>query len=328
MMIRIHCTGDSSTWAGRLVAGRWALLLLTLLTLSVTTCLAQQVSATLFGTITDPANAVVPDAKVTALNPVNGRTTTTTSQSDGGYVIPYLEPADYTITVERTGFDKTEQTGVTLVVNQKSRLDIQLRVGTVATTVETTGTAPMVETGTASIGMTVDSRQVTELPLNTRRFGSLPLLMAGTVPDRGGFSNNIFGSPFSEVTYASNGLRGSGNNVLIDGVDSKNMFTGGFSVQPSPDAVQEFKVQTQSFSAEFGKNGGSTINLTTKSGTNEFHGSLFEFLRNNNLDARNFFRPPAQHTNGTNTADTSAGQFERIRRFSSADMRHYENERD
>ena len=257
--------------------------------LSVAPCLAQQVSATLFGTVTDPAGAVIPDAKVTATNPANGRAITTTTQNDGTYVIPYLEPADYTIAVEKTGFDKSERTGVTLVVNQKSRLDIQLRVGTLATTVEATEAAPMVETGTASIGMTVDERQVTELPLNTRRFGSLPLLMAGTVPDRGGFSNNIFGSPFSEVTYASNGLRGSGNNVLIDGVDSKNMFTGGFSIQPSPDAVQEFKVQTQSFSAEFGKNGGSTINLTTKSGTNEFHGSAFEFLRNNNLDARNFF---------------------------------------
>src|SRR5579863_5140286 len=245
-MISENLAMNSSARAKRSAAMRWVLLLLPLLTLNATMGFAQQVSATLFGTITDPAGAVIPDAKVTALNPVNGRTTTTTTQSDGGYVIPYLEPADYTITVEKTGFDKSERTGVTLVVNQKSRLDIQLRVGTLATTVEATGTAPMVETGTASIGMTVDEREVTELPLNTRRFGSLPLLMAGTVPDRGGFSNNIFGSPFSEVTYASNGLRGSGNNVLIDGVDSKNMFTGGFSIQPSPDAVQEFKVQTQS----------------------------------------------------------------------------------
>jgi hypothetical protein len=252
-------------------------------------CLAQQVSATLFGTITDPAGAVVPEAKVTALNPANGRTRTSLTQTDGTYVFQYLEPADYTISVEKPGFDKYEATGLTLVVNQKSRLDIQLKVGTISTSVEATAAAPLVETGTASVGMTVDTRQVTELPLNTRRFGSLPLLMAGTVPDRGGFSNNIFGSPFSEVTYASNGLRGSGNNVLIDGVDSKNMFTGGFSIQPSPDAVQEFKVQTQSFSAVFGKNGGSTINLTTKQGTNKFHGSAFEFLRNNNLDARNFF---------------------------------------
>jgi hypothetical protein len=288
MIIENHAK-NSSAWAKHSVAMRWALFLLMLLALSTATCLAQQVSATLFGTLTDPAGAVIPDAKITALNPANGRTTTATTQSDGSYVFPSLDPADYTITVEKTGFDKYEQSRVTLVVNQKSRLDIQLRVGTLATTIEATATAPMVETGTASVGLTVDTRQVTELPLNTRRFGSLPLLMAGTVPDRGGFSNNIFGSPFSEVTYASNGLRGSGNNVLIDGVDSKNMFTGGFSIQPSPDAVQEFKVQTQSFSAVFGKNGGSTINLTTKQGTNEFHGSAFEFLRNNNLDARNFF---------------------------------------
>lgn len=295
--MRVRFAGGAVALTGRLTVSVSVLLSVTLLTLTAPTCLAQQVNATLFGTITDPAGASIPDATVTALNPANGRITTTTTQADGSYVIAYLEPANYTITVEKTGFAKSEQTGVTLVVNQKSRLDIELKVGTLVTKVEATGTAPMVETGTASVGLTVDTRQVTELPLNTRRFGSLPLLMAGTVPDRGGFSSNIFGSPFSEVTYASNGLRGSGNNVLIDGVDAKNMFTGGFSIQPSPDAVQEFKVQSQSFSAEFGKNGGSTINLTTKSGTNRFHGSAFEFLRNNNLDARNFFsskRPPYQ----------------------------------
>ena len=289
-MISENLAMNSNACAKHSAAVRWALLLLTMLTLSATTCFAQQVSATLFGTVTDPAGAVIPDAKVTALNPANGRTTTTTTQSDGGYVIPYLEPADYTITVEKTGFDKYganasdagRQSEVSTRHSAQGRDPLDRRSKPPAT-------APMVETGTASVGLTVDTRQVTELPLNTRRFGSLPLLMAGTVPDRGGFSSNIFGSPFSEVTYASNGLRGSGNNVLIDGVDAKNMFTGGFSIQPSPDAVQEFKVQTQSFSAEFGKNGGSTINLTTKQGTNEFHGSAFEFLRNNNLDARNFF---------------------------------------
>ncbi|MFN7993552.1 MAG: TonB-dependent receptor [Bryobacteraceae bacterium] len=288
-MLRTSLAGRVSARARQSFAVISLCALVTLLGLNPNTSFAQQVGATLFGTVTDPAGAVIPDASVTALNPANGRTTTTTTHPDGAYVFPYLEPADYTITVQKTGFGKSEQTGITLVVNQKSRLDIQLQVGTVTTTVETTATAPMVETGTASVGMTVDTRQVTELPLNTRRFGSLPLLMAGTVPDRGGFSSNIFGSPFSEVTYASNGLRGSGNNVLIDGVDAKNMFTGGFSIQPSPDAVQEFKVQTQSFSAVFGKNGGSTINLTTKQGTNQFHGSAFEFLRNNNMDARNFF---------------------------------------
>src|SRR5260370_13663683 len=126
------------SWAKHAVVTRWALLLLTLLALSTATCLAQQVSATLFGTLTDPAGAVIPDAKITALNPANGRTTTATTQSDGSYVFPSLDPADYTITVEKTGFHKYEQSRVTLVVNQKSRLDIQLRVGTLANTGEAT----------------------------------------------------------------------------------------------------------------------------------------------------------------------------------------------
>src|SRR5438093_2740445 len=250
---------------------------------------AQEVGATLFGTVTDAAGASVPDAAVTITNPETGKTVTVTTQNDGSYVVPALTPGTYTVSVEKTGFKKSVQTGITLVVFQKARLDLQLEVGEISTTVEVTGAAPLVESGSASIGGVVDTRQVTELPLNIRRFGSLPLLFPGAVPDNGGFSANIFGSPFSETTYASDGARGSGNNVLIDGVDAKNLFTGGFSIQPSPDAVQEFKVQTESFSAVFGKNAGSTINLVTKSGTNEIHGSAFEFLRNDKLDARNFF---------------------------------------
>src|SRR5437763_11376075 len=120
-MVSENFAKNSSARAKRPAAVRWALLLLTLLTFSATTGLAQQVSATLFGTVTDPAGAVIPDAKITALNPANGRTTSATTQNDGSYVFPSLEPADYTITVEKTGFGKYEQARVTLVVNQKSR---------------------------------------------------------------------------------------------------------------------------------------------------------------------------------------------------------------
>ena len=260
-----------------------------LLFLCATNAPAQEVGATLFGTVTDPAGAAVPEASVTITNRDTGKTASVKTQSDGSYLVTSLTPGTYTVAVEHPGFKKSVQTGITLVVFQKAQLNLQLEVGETSTTIEVTGAAPLVEAGSASVGGLVDERQVTELPLNIRRFGSLPLLFPGTVPDRGGFSSNIFGSPFSETTYAANGARGSGNNVLIDGVDSKNMFTGGFSVQPSPDSVQEFKVQTQSFSAVFGKNAGSTINLVTKSGTNEIHGSAFEFLRNDVLDARNFF---------------------------------------
>lgn len=255
----------------------------------VSTSLGQEVGATLLGTVTDPAGAAVPDASVTATNNATGHTATARTGQDGSYVIPALPAGTYTIAVEHTGFNKAVQTGITLVVFQRARIDVQLHVGTIATTVEVSGSAPLVESSTATVGAVMDTRQVVELPLNIRRFGNLPLLMPGTVPDRGGFSANIFGSPFSETTYTSNGLRGSGNNILIDGVDAKNMFTGGFSVQPSIDGIQEFKVQTQSFAADFGKNAGSTIRLVTKSGTNKIHGSAFEFLRNDKLDARNFF---------------------------------------
>jgi hypothetical protein len=260
-----------------------------LLFIGVLTCQAQEVTATLYGSVTDPAGAAIPDASLIITNPATGQSVEAKTGNDGNYVVTSLRPAVYTISVERTGFEKSVQTGIKLEVNQKARLDVQLRVGAVTTTVEVAAAAPLVETATATVGVVIDTTQVTELPLNIRRFGQLPLLMPGTVMDRGGFSNNIFGSPFSENTYAANGARGSGNNVLIDGIDSKNMFTGGFSLQPSPDAVQEFKVQTESFSAVFGKNAGSTINLVTKSGTNEIHGTAFEFLRNNVLDARNFF---------------------------------------
>jgi hypothetical protein len=256
---------------------------------------AQEVGASLFGSVADPVGASVPDAAVTAVETNTGRTFTYKTQTDGGYSISALPPGTYTLTVEHAGFKKAVHSGITLVVFQKARIDVRLALGEVASTVEVTGAAPLVDAGTASIGGIVNQQQVTELPLNIRRFGNLPLLFPGTVSDRGGWSNNSLGSAFSENTYSSNGARGSGNNVLIDGVDSKALYNGGFSVQPSPDSVQEFKVQTESFSAVFGKNAGSTINLVTKSGTNQLHGSVFEFLRNDKLDARNFFsldRPP------------------------------------
>lgn len=276
---------------------RWLAILAVILIAGIGTSRAQEVEATLYGSVTDPAGAAVPEASITVTNQATGVTVTAKSREDGSYIVTSLKPATYSLAVERAGFDKSVQTGIKLDVSQKARMDVLLKVGSVTTTIEVAGSAPLVETATATVSATISTAQVTELPLNVRRFGTLPLLMPGTVPDTRGFSSNIFGSPFSEDTYASNGLRGSGNNILIDGIDSKNMFTGGFSIQPSPDAIQEFKIQTQSFSAVFGKNGGSTINLVTKSGTNEIHGTGFEFIRNDKLDGRNFFdndRPPFQ----------------------------------
>ena len=286
-----------------LTAGLWLL--------NVSPCHAQQIEATVYGAVTDPAGLAIPDATVTITNPATGQSVTAKTGADGNYIVTSLRASTYDITVEHNGFQVEIQKGIKLDVNQQARIDFRLKVGAVTTTVEVAGVAPQVETATATVGMMIDTKQVTELPLNIRRFGTLPLLMPGTIADRGGFTNSVLGSPFSENTYAANGARGSGNNTLIDGIDSKNLFTGGFSVQPSPDAVQEFKVQTESFSAVFGKSSGSTINLVTKSGTNELHGSFFEFLRNRNLDSRNFFDRNQTDANGNDIPGTARGQLQR-----------------
>jgi hypothetical protein len=254
-----------------------------------------QTSANLYGTVTDAQGAAVPGAKVAATDIATGVVTNTTSDASGNYSFPSLAPAGYKVTVDAPGFKTDALTGITLLVDQKARVDIHLQVGSVDSTVEVTSAAPLVDTSSASVGTVIGQREVVDLPLNVRRFGALAILVPGTVPDTnvgnssGGFANSSFGSPFSESTYAANGARSSSNNTLIDGADSRNLTFGGFAVQPSPDAVQEFKIQTNIYDAAFGKTAGSTINLITKSGTNEFHGTAYEFLRNDILDASNFF---------------------------------------
>jgi hypothetical protein len=256
-----------------------------------------QTSANLYGTVTDAGGAAVPGAKVAATDVATGVVTNTTSDPSGNYSFPSLSPAEYSVSVDAPGFKTEKLTGIALAVNQKARVDVHLQVGSVDSTIEVTSAAPLVDTSSASVGTVIGQREVVDLPLNVRRFGALAILVPGTVPDAqvgstsGGFANSTFGSPFSEATYSANGARSSSNNTLIDGVDSRNLTFGGFSVQPSPDAVQEFKIQTNIYDAAFGKTAGSTINLITKSGTNSFHGSAYEFLRNDVLDASNYFNP-------------------------------------
>jgi Carboxypeptidase regulatory-like domain len=259
-------------------------------------CSAQS-AATLYGAVTDAGGAAIPGASVTVTDVGTAVITKTTTDASGNYSFPSLSAAGYSITVEAPGFKTEDIKGIVLQVNQKAREDVKLQVGSVDTKVEVTGEAPLVDTSSASVGTVIDQREVVDLPLNVRRFGALAILVPGTVPDAGaggvsgGFANSTFGSPFSETTYAANGARSSSNNTLIDGVDSRNLTFGGFAVEPSPDAVQEFKIQTNIYDAAFGKTAGSTINLITKSGTNSFHGSIYEFLRNDALDASNYFNP-------------------------------------
>ena len=248
------------------------------------------VNATLTGKVTDPSGASIPGATVTATDTATGQSSKNVTDPTGTYNFVSLVPATYSLTVEKEGFKTSVQTGIALQVDQKASLDVQLQVGNVATRVEVSGAAPMVETNSANVGTTIGERDVVDLPLNLRRFGALATLVPGTTPDNGGFANNQFGSPFSEASYSANGARSASNNSIIDGVDSRNMTFGGFSVSPPPDAVEEFKVQTNIYDAAFGKTAGSTINLVTRGGTNDWHGNAYEFVRNNIFDSPPHFQ--------------------------------------
>lgn len=285
-------------------------LLMLLILLGVAPSRAQEVGATLFGTVSDPTGLVIPGAQVTATNEGTGRTFEVLSSETGEYILPSLTPATYTVRVEKAGFNTSILT-MTLGVFQKSRVNIQLEIGSVTTTVEVSGQAPLVESGSASLGGIVEEKEITSLPLNLRRFGALARLMPGVVPDNGGFAGGSFGSPFSETTYSANGTRTASNNYLIDGHDSRSYTFGGFSLSPSLDAIQEFKVQTVIYSAAFGKMAGSTINLVMKSGTNKVHGSVFNFLRNDVLDARDFFSRNKTDASGNEIPGSARPPFRR-----------------
>ena len=255
----------------------------------------QTLNASLSGTVTDSSGAVIPGASVIVTNTATGIATKTTSDAAGNYTFPSLPAGNYDLTFQKEGFTETVQHGVILQVDQHATLNSTLNVGSVSQQVEVVSQVPIVSTETATVGTVIDTRQVVDLPLNLREFGSLATLVPGTMTDNGGFASSTFGSPFSQTSYNSNGNRSSSNNFLIDGVMSRNLTFGGFALSPPPDAIQEFNLETNIYDASFGMTAGSTINLATKSGSNQIHGAAYDFLRNSDLDARNFFA-----LNGTN----------------------------
>ncbi len=251
--------------------------------------LAQQETATLTGTVRDASGAVVPGAAVTVTNIRTNIATRTQSGDDGGYVIPSLRPGDYTLTVEIAGFQKMVRTGITLQVAQVARVDIALQAGQITEAVEVVGGTPLLDTMTSSRGSVIGEKQIVELPLNGRDYNQLALLSPGV----------LSGTPrLASVNFKGvlnvNGNRTFNNVFLLDGVDNisySNSFRGENVqlVQPSIEALQEFKIQTNAYSAEFGRSSGAVVNATIKSGTNTIRGSVYEFLRDDNLDANNFF---------------------------------------
>jgi hypothetical protein len=277
------------TWGCRLGRGCGALALIMLL--SVAFGSAQEVTARLSGTVRDPAGAVVPEAALTATNVSTGVVTRTTSGASGDYVFPALTPGVYTLSVEKSGFTTGVMSGISLNVDQKANLDVALQVGQVTQSVNVDAAAPLVDSTSASLGTVVNEQPILDLPLNLRRTGALALVVPGTVDttNRSLTSATGNGSGFNDNSYSGSGGRSSANLILIDGMISRALNNGGFALQPIPEMVKEFKIENNIYDAAFGIASGTTMNLITESGTNSFHGSGWELLRNRDLDARNFF---------------------------------------
>src|SRR5690242_6783385 len=249
----------------------------------------QVTTGALLGTVQDPSGAAIRGAKITARNLQTGLTRSVLSGEDGEYAINLLPVGDYSIRVESAGFKSEERSSVTLLINSRARVDFTLQVGNVSEKVEVTGTQPVLDTDTAETGQVIESTRVSQLPLNGRQFVQLTLLTPGVVPEvKGTLSSPL---ALSGLSVNANGARYESNAYLLDGVQIRDEIYTRLTVSPSVDAIEEFKVHTSNYSAEFGGHGGAQINISTKSGTNDFHGVAYEFLRNDVLDARNFFDP-------------------------------------
>jgi len=258
--------------------------------------LGAQNFATVTGSVSDKSGAFVAGAKVTAQNLETQVAREATANESGIYTIPLLPPGRYKVTVQRDGFRQAVQDNVSLEVNQTVRLEFQLEVGQVTESVEVKASAPLLDSDNSAIGQVIEQKAVAELPLNGRNFVQLATLGPGVTGVGFGSRGTIMiGNrpddlrPGSEIF--ANGNREGSNNFLFDGIDNNERLTLSIVLRPSVEGVREFKTQTNLFSADQGRNSGATVNVISKSGSNEWHGSAYEFLRNDKTDARNFFLP-------------------------------------
>src|SRR5579885_1700504 len=269
-------------------------LLVPLCLISTLPALAQTATAEVSGTVTDASGGVVASAKVTVTNSETGTSREGSTDSSGAYIFTLLQPGFYNLSVEAPGFRKTVRNGVELRVNQRAEVNLQLQVGQVTDTVEVAASAPLLESQSSTLGSVIDTQLTEELPLNGRNFVQLATLSPGVNGTGYSVSGTIMSGtrpddrrPGTEIF--SNGNREGSNDFLYDGIDNNDRLTLSIVLRPGVEAIREFKVQTNLFSADQGRNSGAVVDMVTKSGTNSLHGSAFEFLRNSAMDARNFF---------------------------------------
>ena len=254
---------------------------------------AQAVGA-ITGVVTDESGAVIPGVTVEATNAGTGLLRTAITDSDGRFDLPQLQPGRYNLKASLSGFRTVERQAVQVSVDDTSRVDFKMSVGGIEENVTVSGEAPLIETSHATMGITIDQQKVVELPLNGRNFTQLGTLIPGVLAPPsglGGQAGDATPGGFGATTagFNVNGMRNQSNNFVMDGTTNNDTFNTGFVMRPPPDAIQEFKIQTHSYAAEYGRNAGAVVNVVTKSGTNVFHGAGWEFNRSDALQARNYF---------------------------------------
>ncbi|MBV9295000.1 MAG: carboxypeptidase regulatory-like domain-containing protein, partial [Acidobacteriaceae bacterium] len=244
----------------------------------------QEVTAAINGLISDPSGAAVAGAKVTAKDLDRGTVYPTTSAGDGAYSLQRLPIGRYEVRVENPGFQSSVQSNIVLELNQTAKVDFQLKVGNVNQTVEVTTAAPVLQTEQTQLSTVIDSHAIVSIPLETRNYNQLALLTPGAVTTSPA-SFNYPQTTFNSGRPYINGNREQATYYLLDGLENIEFVDNNVAFSPNVDAIQEFNVITQNPSAEFGQFLGGVISVSTKSGTNQFHGGLFEFIRNDKLNA-------------------------------------------
>lgn len=275
---------------------------------------AQGTGGRVLGRISDPSGAVLANTKITATNDATGVVRDAVSNDSGDYVFPELPVGTYSLTFDLTGFKKAVRHGIALDVNQVITLNMTMQLGAAQEIVDVTSEAPLVETSSTQLGAVVNNRSVNELPLNERDTYQFLQLQPGVQSQLGSSGGTFYGSDKAGAVSV-NGGRSRSNNFSVNGGDANDLFVNLPTIQPTPDAIEEFRVISNTFDAEYGRNSGAVVNVVTKSGTNQFHGNLYEYFRNKVLNAQGYFNTIKPQFNQNQFGGTFGGPLRKDRTF-------------
>jgi hypothetical protein len=302
----------------KITRGRTLILLAALIAVGISLLapqlFAQGTGGRVLGRIADPSGAVLSTVKVTAANDATGVARDTQSNDSGDYVFPDLPVGTYTLTFELTGFKKDVRHAIALDVNQVITLNMTMQLGTAQEVVDVTSEAPLVDTSSTQLGAVVNNRSVNELPLNARDTYQFLQLQPGVQSQLGSSGGTFYGSSDAGAVSV-NGGRSRSNNFSVNGGDANDQFVNLPTIQPTPDAIEEFRVISNTFDAEYGRNSGAVVNVVTKSGTNQLHGNVYEYFRNTDLNAQGYFNTVKPQENQNQFGGTFGGPIRKDRTF-------------